>query len=628
MKTRSQLSYTPSTTATRSTTPYTSATSTTRARPVVSTTLYPAGAITTDSTTMPSTSTRCTSTASTTTRSTTKRKRSNEDTVEEPETNKGTVKRLKGKATALNPSDYRDGSPSSEPDVDDTIRQRHTVEKTGSCRRSTRTRISRHQNLDLEEMARSVFTLDSGKQPPLGHQPHGTKRQRDTLQVVSGIDLGPKRYRYDTTDLPAEVITHQQAVETARRVPIERLHVQRSRCTAKAYEMFGKCRPCTNEEADCLFKDFRAFELIPTPPNTVGEASTGIVRLPENSVIAPVPFFVSSIMPDPQYPIAEPKRSANPKSARIIEAFIRRTISGQLETMLARELVHLKGDVCIRRLPTPFARHTCDCCGTTIFNCYWTCSACSAEMCLDCYDEWDEDSVAEESRSCFGECSLDRKHTKIQMLRMTKLLKEGLEKVEAWNAQCKRRESERGEEEMEEELEEVEYVELEGTVAPMVAGPFANMRFDNIPRSTTGTSDLGKTTTFQRDILSSSAVSPYHSPSSRQYLYDSATNVPLERFQDCWRRGEAVVISDVLREGGIAWSPDYFIKNYGTHKVNVIDCETGESIPSTVAGFFEGFEDVSKRDKHSDGKYKVLKLKVSRWVGIMDVVGMDYGHIF
>ncbi|RUS28505.1 LOW QUALITY PROTEIN: hypothetical protein BC938DRAFT_481807 [Jimgerdemannia flammicorona] len=61
-------------------------------------------------------------------------------------------------------------------------------------------------------------------------------------------------------------------------------------------------------------------------------------------------------------------------------------------------------------------------------------------------------------------------------------------------------------------------------------------------------------------------------------------------------------------------SSNYFIKRYGARKVNVIDCEDGTVVPSTVENFFGVLENVSKRDKHANGRYEVSELKVG-WDG-------------
>ncbi|RUS29553.1 hypothetical protein BC938DRAFT_480524 [Jimgerdemannia flammicorona] len=230
------------------------------------------------------------------------------------------------------------------------------------------------------------------------------------------------------------------------------------------------------------------------------------------------------------------------------------------------------------------------------------------------------------------------------------------------------------------EMEEEESVELEGTVPHIAARSFktsSHMRLDNIPRSTTGISFFDKTTAVNQAIFSSSLsptqssksivestcysssmhptspslfqqpllrASSQHShppsplqqnqqlsphpqpPSSLPFLHAPASSVTLAQFQNRWRRGEAVVISDVLSESRLTWSPEYFSKQYGAREVEIIDCETGITASSTVENFFGGFEDISKREKHDNGKYKVLKLKVSRWVGMM-VVDVD-GHVY
>ncbi|RUS33924.1 hypothetical protein BC938DRAFT_483239 [Jimgerdemannia flammicorona] len=135
-------------------------------------------------------------------------------------------------------------------------------------------------------------------------------------------------------------------------------------------------------------------------------------------------------------------------------------------------------------------------------------------------------------------CSLDRAHIEIQMLRMSKIMNETLE--EMWRA-----------------VEES--VILEGTVA--------------------------NTGTMQRE-----------SESEWEEVEMVEESVELE--------GTVAPIAagsfdrDVLRVSRIAWTPDYFTKQYGAREVEIIDCETGITASN-----------ISKREKHDNGKYKVLKLK-------------------
>ncbi|KIM80675.1 hypothetical protein PILCRDRAFT_52980, partial [Piloderma croceum F 1598] len=58
-------------------------------------------------------------------------------------------------------------------------------------------------------------------------------------------------------------------------------------------------------------------------------------------------------------------------------------------------------------------------------------------------------------------------------------------------------------------------------------------------------------------------------------------------FQRHWSQGTPVVITDIEIQGN--WTPEYFIKRYGDENVTVENCETDETVPTTVMEFFLHF---------------------------------------
>lgn len=61
------------------------------------------------------------------------------------------------------------------------------------------------------------------------------------------------------------------------------------------------------------------------------------------------------------------------------------------------------------------------------------------------------------------------------------------------------------------------------------------------------------------------------------------------------------MITDIPLQGD--WSPAYFMKRQGDHKVWLENCETGDRKPSTVAKFFAEFGR-ARKDK------SIVKVKV------------------
>ncbi|KAI0057527.1 hypothetical protein BV25DRAFT_1778221, partial [Artomyces pyxidatus] len=61
-------------------------------------------------------------------------------------------------------------------------------------------------------------------------------------------------------------------------------------------------------------------------------------------------------------------------------------------------------------------------------------------------------------------------------------------------------------------------------------------------------------------------------------------------FAQLWNRGEPVVVTDTRRVFQGNWTPDYFIKTFGSDAVHLVDCETEKEKRVTVADFFRGFD--------------------------------------
>ncbi|XP_054265577.1 lysine-specific demethylase 3A-like isoform X2 [Macrosteles quadrilineatus] len=82
-------------------------------------------------------------------------------------------------------------------------------------------------------------------------------------------------------------------------------------------------------------------------------------------------------------------------------------------------------------------------------------------------------------------------------------------------------------------------------------------------------------------------------------------------FQDQWKRGQPVIVSDVLKHlDKELWQPDSFIRDFGETKNDLINCMTGNVVPNQfMRKFWEGFDHVNKRLKDDKGNAMLLKLK-------------------
>ncbi|XP_024888225.1 probable JmjC domain-containing histone demethylation protein 2C isoform X3 [Temnothorax curvispinosus] len=82
-------------------------------------------------------------------------------------------------------------------------------------------------------------------------------------------------------------------------------------------------------------------------------------------------------------------------------------------------------------------------------------------------------------------------------------------------------------------------------------------------------------------------------------------------FQDQWKRGQPVIVSDVAKALDMnLWHPDSFARDFGDEKNDLVNCMTGNLVPNQpMRKFWEGFEYYSKRLKDERGNPMLLKLK-------------------
>nr|XP_015837929.1 PREDICTED: probable JmjC domain-containing histone demethylation protein 2C isoform X2 [Tribolium castaneum] len=94
-------------------------------------------------------------------------------------------------------------------------------------------------------------------------------------------------------------------------------------------------------------------------------------------------------------------------------------------------------------------------------------------------------------------------------------------------------------------------------------------------------------------------------------LSDSTHKDNYKIFQDQWKRGQPVIVSDVTKNlNKDLWNPEAFARDFGDEKNDLINCMTGNLVPNQpMRKFWEGFDHFSKRLKDDRGNPMLLKLK-------------------
>jgi lysine-specific demethylase 3 len=94
-------------------------------------------------------------------------------------------------------------------------------------------------------------------------------------------------------------------------------------------------------------------------------------------------------------------------------------------------------------------------------------------------------------------------------------------------------------------------------------------------------------------------------------LLDSSNPNNYRVFQDQWKRGQPVIVSEVTKNlDEDLWNPESFLRDFGDTKNDLINCTTGKLVPNQpMRRFWEGFQTVAKRLKDDKGNMMTLKLK-------------------
>eukprot|EP00057_Strongylocentrotus_purpuratus_P019513 XP_011673987.1 PREDICTED: probable JmjC domain-containing histone demethylation protein 2C isoform X1 [Strongylocentrotus purpuratus] len=94
-------------------------------------------------------------------------------------------------------------------------------------------------------------------------------------------------------------------------------------------------------------------------------------------------------------------------------------------------------------------------------------------------------------------------------------------------------------------------------------------------------------------------------------LHDPSHAGNLRIFQEQWRKGEPILVSNVHKQlDDNLWHPNFFNKHFGHLENDLVDCRSGDVITGApMRDFWNGFEDISNRLETKQGLPIILKLK-------------------
>ncbi|XP_075697251.1 putative JmjC domain-containing histone demethylation protein 2C isoform X4 [Rhinoderma darwinii] len=94
------------------------------------------------------------------------------------------------------------------------------------------------------------------------------------------------------------------------------------------------------------------------------------------------------------------------------------------------------------------------------------------------------------------------------------------------------------------------------------------------------------------------------------WLRDHRHNSNWKIFRECWKQGKTVVVSGNHKKmNPNLWKSEAISHDFGEHQGDLLNCKEGLVSSGNVKEFWDGFEDVSKRQKLKNGETILLKVK-------------------
>ncbi|KAJ1904205.1 hypothetical protein LPJ71_004922, partial [Coemansia sp. S17] len=232
---------------------------------------------------------------------------------------------------------------------------------------------------------------------------------------------------------------------------------------------------------------------------------------------------------------------------------------------------------CIYRTISPGFRQVCDMCATSIMSVCFTCCMCATEMCVDCFSEWDDNNfkprvllgqaankgvtrkVDDGSNGArrFNRCKqpnrkddpdlhLQSQHKKCQFMRVSQFSAADINQV----------------------MEKVKSVVSLDDIYPA---------FSRISSAGVISDAMAQAFAAKIELIEKRTREMYpHEPWELPVLYVQPDELTTAEFSCLWRRGVVVVVRGLLPVlNSEIWQPEWWIKNFGSEIVGILDCADG-----------------------------------------------------
>ncbi|XP_064001270.1 probable JmjC domain-containing histone demethylation protein 2C isoform X3 [Pogoniulus pusillus] len=94
------------------------------------------------------------------------------------------------------------------------------------------------------------------------------------------------------------------------------------------------------------------------------------------------------------------------------------------------------------------------------------------------------------------------------------------------------------------------------------------------------------------------------------WLKDHKNSNNWKLFKECWKQGRPVLVSGMHKKMNFSlWKAESISVDFGNQQADILNCKDSIISNTNVKEFWDGFEDVSKRQKIKNGETALLKLK-------------------
>ncbi|XP_066047787.1 probable JmjC domain-containing histone demethylation protein 2C isoform X2 [Chamaea fasciata] len=94
------------------------------------------------------------------------------------------------------------------------------------------------------------------------------------------------------------------------------------------------------------------------------------------------------------------------------------------------------------------------------------------------------------------------------------------------------------------------------------------------------------------------------------WLRDHKNSNNWKLFKECWKQGKPVLVSGMHKKMNFSlWKAESISLDFGNQQADILNCKDSIISNTNVKEFWDGFEDVSKRQKVKNGETALLKLK-------------------